>query len=98
MAEISDQATTERLADGLRELLPPTVEAERLFNELVAELVSVRQTNEERDAALRELAGYVRSHLAGNDADPELAWALEKADAALASGDGQEPADTKDKR
>lgn len=37
---------------------------------------------------LRELAGYVRAHLAGQDADPELKWALEQADEALAEDGG----------
>jgi hypothetical protein len=37
--------------------------------------------------AAREIRGYVRAHLAGNDADPELTWALEQADAALTAYD-----------
>ena len=40
------------------------------------------QTTELR-GALSELAGYVRAHLAGEDADPELRHALERADEAL---------------
>jgi hypothetical protein len=40
--------------------------------------------------AAREIRGYVRAHLAGNDADPELTWALEQADAALTALDSEE--------
>jgi hypothetical protein len=53
---------------------------------LVAEVERLR---EERDRLAdiekpaRELAGYVRSHLAGNDADPELVHALAELDEAL---------------
>ena len=38
------------------------------------------ESYEKMERVLRELTGYVRAHLAGNDADPELKWALEQAD------------------
>jgi len=40
-------------------------------------------------SALREMSGYVRAHLAGHDADPELKWALEQSDAAIAEIEGE---------
>jgi len=60
----------------------PRLEHE-VHHALVVEVYSVADLRE----PLRELAGYVRAHLAGQNADPELRWALEQADEALA-GDG----------
>jgi hypothetical protein len=53
-----------------------------------------RELEQEREkgTALKELAGYVRSHLTGNNADSELRWALDLADEALASSSGDSAA------
>lgn len=52
----------------------------------VDEVGSLFEQLEAAQAALSELSGYVRAHLAGHDADPELTWALALADAALGEG------------
>jgi predicted AlkP superfamily phosphohydrolase/phosphomutase len=43
-------------------------------------LIVASDENEQLRKALQELSGYVRSHLAGQNADPELEWALKEAD------------------
>lgn len=38
----------------------------------------------------REMAGYIRAHLAGNNADPELKWALEQYDEAVSENNASD--------
>lgn len=68
----------------IRELAQRCEHLEVAFEKAEAFAFDRNQRVGELEAALKELAGYVRAHLAGNDADPELLWALELADEALA--------------
>lgn len=64
------------------------VDLKALFNELAAAQAALRETREalgEELAAAREVVGYARAYRKlGEMAAPELDWALEQYDAALA--------------
>jgi hypothetical protein len=95
-----------RLVDALTdeyEAADTELQGERVYpllNDAKSGLAALEQAGRaleqerEKTTALKELSGYVRSHLAGNDADPELKWALDLADEALASSPGDPAAET----
>ncbi len=73
------------LGDGSRSAVPIAPAA--AIAELDALLAELEQSERKVPAlveALKELAGYVRALLAGQVSRPELIWALEQSDEALA--------------